>query len=219
MANKAGHDATQAAWNAAAALYAGTFPEPVDYIPMLQRFLAVLPPKATLLDAGCGPGTLTRYFQLSRGDLKLIAMDYAPEMLREAAKVCPDVRFEWMDLRSFHWAETPFDGISLGFVVPYLDPVSLRRLLVALTASTKDVACMYLSWIEGDPKRSGTVQSSDGKLEMQVYYYRGEGIAKTLELLGWECLYRELVVQEHMRESQRVQGLLVAQKKNRPTSP
>jgi len=79
-------------------------------------------PKGKVLDAGCGPGLMTRLLQKRGWDA--IAVDYSQGMLETARKKAleeglPDV-YQHLSLRELSKLDTKFDVIILNGVLPYL---------------------------------------------------------------------------------------------------
>jgi trans-aconitate methyltransferase len=65
-------------------------------------------PDENILDLGCGTGDLAR--QLSETGCTVTGMDASAEMIREAARKYPSIRFVCADARDFSLQET-FDGV------------------------------------------------------------------------------------------------------------
>lgn len=61
-----------------------------------------------ILDLGCGTGQLTQ--KIAASGAIAIGIDRAPTMIEQARKNYPDLRFEVVDARNFHFEE-PFDAV------------------------------------------------------------------------------------------------------------
>jgi trans-aconitate methyltransferase len=72
--------------------------------------LELLQPRAgeRILDVGCGTGQLTS--EIARSGAEVIGLDDSLEMLAEARRNFPGLRFEQADAANFHFAE-PFDAV------------------------------------------------------------------------------------------------------------
>ena len=95
---------------------------------------AVLPPKASILDAGCGPGRLGSY--LSQQGHRVVGVDIDPLLIAEAQKVCPQAQWITADLaelpQALQQAEAPhsYDGIlCAGNVMTFLAPSTRQTVL------------------------------------------------------------------------------------------
>ncbi|MGH9356360.1 MAG: class I SAM-dependent methyltransferase, partial [Terriglobia bacterium] len=65
-------------------------------------------PGEFILDLGCGTGRLTA--QIAAAGAETIGLDSSPEMIREAAKLHPGLRFQSGDARDFTF-DRPFNAI------------------------------------------------------------------------------------------------------------
>ena len=100
-----------------------------------------LRPGQSLLDVGCGPGTITADLALLVAPGEVVGLDAAPAVLDQArahaaglGSGAANLRFEVGDLFSLAYADASFDVVHLHQVLQHLtDPVgalvSLRRVL------------------------------------------------------------------------------------------
>lgn len=82
-----------------------------DYAPRpeQEKFVALLPKNATILDAGCGPGRDCEYF-VKQG-LKVVGVDLSDKLLDIAKQRVFQASFVKQDLRSLDFTPSSFDGI------------------------------------------------------------------------------------------------------------
>jgi trans-aconitate methyltransferase len=78
-----------------------------------------LAPKAgeRILDVGCGTGQLTA--QIAECGAEVIGLDRSPEMLEQARRNFPGLRFELADAASFRFSE-PFDAVFSNAVLHWV---------------------------------------------------------------------------------------------------
>jgi ubiquinone/menaquinone biosynthesis C-methylase UbiE len=115
-----------------------------------------------LLDAGCGPGTITADLALLVSPGEVVGMDAADEVVAQAREHArelglPNIRFEVGDLFALRYPDASFDVVHLHQVLQHLaDPVAalveLRRVLSPdglLAARDSDYAAF--TWAPADP--------------------------------------------------------------------
>ena len=117
----------------------------VDFSSTQERFLRQLPPKAAILDFGCGSGRDTSYF-LQKG-FSVTSTDGSPEMCRLAsANTGHEVKhllFQELD------AESAFDGIWACASVLHLPKTELKDVFLRMEKALKDNGILYVSFKYG----------------------------------------------------------------------
>jgi ubiquinone/menaquinone biosynthesis C-methylase UbiE len=83
-------------------------PPPPELIASVDRFAAMLPPGARVLDLGCGPGIHTAWLR-ERG-LRPVGGDLSAGMLEQARRLA-NAPLVQLDMRSLPFARSCFDGV------------------------------------------------------------------------------------------------------------
>src|SRR5687767_9736318 len=115
------YEETRRIYDKVAGAYQEKFMELDLYDDTYDLFCELVPqPGAALFEIGCGPGNITRYLLNKRPDLRIEAIDLAPNMIALAQQNNPSASFSVMDCRDIDRIEKQFDGIVCGFCMPYL---------------------------------------------------------------------------------------------------
>jgi len=125
---------------------------------------SITKPKAKLLEIGCGPGNITKYLLSKRSDFDILGIDIALNMIELAKKNNPTANFAVMDSRQINSLETKYDGIIAGFCLPYLSHAESKELISDSYDLLNEDGLVYLSFVEGDPTKSGFKVSSGGRV-------------------------------------------------------
>lgn len=125
---------------------------------------------AQLLEIGCGPGNITKYLLSKRPDFSILGTDIAPTMIQLAKNNNPSARFEVMDARQISTLNTRYDGIICGFCLPYLSPPDVLKLIQDCNNLLNANGILYISFVEGEPDKSGFQTGSSGD-RVFLYYY------------------------------------------------
>ncbi|MFN8243863.1 MAG: class I SAM-dependent methyltransferase [Ferruginibacter sp.] len=158
-----------------AELYQSKFMDVSAYQQELNNFLDQLPLSSpSILEIACGPGNITRYVIGKRPDLQILGIDLAPGMIALAKKNCPGAEFKVMDCRDIHTLEQKFDGIIVGFCLPYLSLKETTTLIGSISRLLNNKGVLYLSLIEDDQKNSGFRKGSTGDEVFMNYYLAGD---------------------------------------------
>jgi cyclopropane fatty-acyl-phospholipid synthase-like methyltransferase len=154
-----------------AELYSEKFMDIDLYNDSYDAFRDLLPQNSRILELACGPGNITKYLLSKRNDLKILATDLAPNMVKLTAKNNPDAEVRVLDCRKIDELSEKFRGIICGFLLPYLSKEETQKLISDSRNLLEDNGILYLSAIEGPYSRSGYEKSSNGKEQCYVYYY------------------------------------------------
>jgi 2-polyprenyl-3-methyl-5-hydroxy-6-metoxy-1,4-benzoquinol methylase len=150
-------------WNKIALLYQDKFMD-MDLYNETYNFIcdSIKKPKAKILEIGCGPGNITRYLLSQRPDYNIHGIDVAPRMIELATTNNPTASFSVMDCRNISEISEKFDGIICGFCLPYLSNFETKKLIGDSKDLLNDEGFLYLSFVEGDPAKSGFQVASSG---------------------------------------------------------
>lgn len=157
-------------WNKVASLYQEKFMGLNLYNDTYDLICnAVIKNKATILEIGCGPGNITKYLLSKRPDFNIFGIDIAPNMIELAKINNPKANFAVMDSRNISEIETKYDAIVCGFCLPYLSETDSQKLIFEANYLLNDSGFLYLSFVEGDPNKSGFQAGSTG--DRSYFYY------------------------------------------------
>ncbi len=162
---------TASTWNTVAQLYEEKFASLPYYTESYDRFIAnISSDKAHILDAGCGPGIIARYLSGIKPAWKFTGVDVAPTMLEIAAAVMPDAQWLVSDVREINKLSDRFNGVVAGFVLPYLTAEDAHAWIKALPDILLPGGIIYISFVDGNPARSGMITNSKGDRVYFAYY-------------------------------------------------
>ena len=163
------------------------------YDQYLEQFAKRIEPQgASVLDVACGPGNVSAYLAKTRPDLKLIGVDLAEGMVRQARLRVPSAEFLVKDCRQIDELEQVFDASAFAFGLSYLTDDDAKRFFSSLNAILAGSAMLYLSTITGEPGASGFETTSGGD---RVYIrYRSVGdVVSMVERAGYRIDFREVI--------------------------
>jgi 2-polyprenyl-3-methyl-5-hydroxy-6-metoxy-1,4-benzoquinol methylase len=162
-------------WNKVAVLYQNKFMD-LDLYNETYDFIcsAIDKPNAKILEIGCGPGNITKYLLLKRPDFDIFGIDIAPKMIELAQINNPKASFAVFDSRNLEQITTKFDGIVCGFCLPYLSPADILKLIYDCSNLLNKNGFIYISFVEGDPNKSGFQAGSSGDRTYFNFYKLSE---------------------------------------------
>jgi SAM-dependent methyltransferase len=159
----------------------------------LEQFVRRIEPQgASVIDVACGPGNVSAYMAKARPDLKLIGVDLAEGMIKQARLRVPSAEFLVKDCRHIGELEHVFDASAFAFGLSYLTDDDANRFFGSLNSIMADSAMLYLSTITGEPGSSGFETSSRGD---RVYIrYRSVGdVVSMVERAGYRIDFWEVI--------------------------
>lgn len=201
-------------WNKVASLYQEKFMGLDLYNDTYDLICnAVIKNKATILEIGCGPGNITKYLLSKRPDFNIFGIDISPNMIELAKINNPKANFAVMDSRNISEIETKYDAIVCGFCLPYLSETDSQKLIFEANYLLNDSGFLYLSFVEGDPNKSGFQAGSTG--DRSYFYYHNLDQLKT-QLLenSFEDLKIFKVEYKKSEKEQDVHTIITAKKKH-----
>lgn len=202
-------------WNNIASIYQDKYME-LNLYNDTYDFICTLidKPKAKILEIGCGPGNITKYILSKRPDFNIFGIDIAPNMVELAIQNNPSAHFVIMDCRQINSLDTKFDLIIGGFCLPYLSQTESKELISNCFNLLNNSGFIYLSFVEGEPDKSGFKTGSGGRVYFN--YHKLDDIRTQLN----ECSFEELKtfnVKYNISETEfDLHTIMTAKKKNAP---
>lgn len=141
----------------------------------LDDFIALLGGNK-ILDMGCGCGESASY--LASHNFDVIGIDFSSNMLAEAHRLYPNLRFEKQNILNTSFEDKSFDGIVLTYVINHFNNVGLKKLKNEIDRLLKDSGVVFLSLHIGSEEKY-VPDPLDNSIEI---YYNFFGINKLEEL-------------------------------------
>ena len=141
--------------------------------------------KAKVLDIGCGPGNISKYLLSKRPDFDILGIDVAYNMIELAKKNNPSANFAVMDCRKIDSIKNQFDAIICGFCLPYLSESDVEKFLQDCYSLLNENGLLYISFVEGEPYKSGFKSSSSGD-RVFFHFHDLNELQKQLKDSGFE---------------------------------
>ena len=180
------HQETLNTWNKVAQLYQEKFMDLEMYNESYSLFCdSIEKSNASILEIGCGPGNITKHLLSLRKEYSIYGIDFSSNMIELAQKNIPSASFEVMDARDILKLNTTFDGIIVGFCLPYLSGEESLQLIGDATTLLNKNGVLYLSFVEGDSNQSGFKTSSTGD-RTYFYYHELSALTKGILDAGFE---------------------------------
>ena len=173
----------------------------------------VIKNKATILEIGCGSGNITKYLLSKRPDFNIFGIDIAPNMIELAKINNPKANFAVMDSRNISEIETKYDAIVCGFCLPYLSETDSQKLIFEANYLLNNSGFLYLSFVEGDPNKSGFQAGSTGN-RSYFYYHNLDQLKAQLLQNSFEDLKIFKVEYKKSEKEQDIHTIITAKKKH-----
>jgi len=159
------------------------------YNDTFDYFLNLLPQNSQVLELGCGPGNIVRYFLERRSDLRITGVDLASEMIKKAQEINSGAEFKLMDIREANKINDQFNAVVGAFCLPYLSFEDLIHFFSNVKNLTTDDGLVYISCMEGKRERSGFEKTSfTGDSEIYIYYHQRDNLEQLLVKNGFDII-------------------------------
>ena len=171
-------------------MYQTKYMDVEKYHASLDCFLNLLPKvDSQILELACGPGNITQYLMDQNPELKILATDLSPVMLKLAAENNPNARIQLLDCRAILELEDSFDAIVCGFGLPYISKEEAIQMIVDASISLNKNGLLYLSTMEDDYSKSGFKGSSTNPNEgLHMYFHEAGYIVEAFQSNDFEIV-------------------------------
>lgn len=166
---------------------------------------------ANVLDVACGPGNVSAYLTKVRPDLKLVGIDLAEGMIKQARLRVPSAEFLVKDCRHIDELKQVFDAAAFAFGLSYLTDDDANQFFTALNATLTDSAMLYLSTITGEPSWSGFETSRSGD-RVYLQYRSVNDVVSMVERAGYRVDFMEVIASPANAPKSTQDVILIAQR-------
>ena len=145
---------TRASYNHIASAYAAQFADEFDHKPLERRLLAEFAASnasGLIADIGCGPGQAAAY--LSGCGVNVVGVDLADEMVAQARRLFPTLRFERADMRALPFADGALAGIVALYCLIHLAPDEVPAALAEFRRTLRPGGALLVSFHIGEETR------------------------------------------------------------------
>ncbi|KPJ95258.1 MAG: hypothetical protein AMJ53_03135 [Gammaproteobacteria bacterium SG8_11] len=201
-----------ATFNRLADRYAEKYFHQEIYDRFLDQFVKRIgSPGVSVLDVACGPGNISAYLTKVRPDLKLVGIDLAEGMVKQARLRVPSAEFLVKDCRHIDELQQVFDAAAFAFGLSYLTDNDANRFFTSLNAALADSAMLYLSTITGEPRWSGFETSSIGD-RVYLEYRSVSEVVSMVERAGYRIDFVEVIASPANAPKSTQDVILIAQR-------
>lgn len=176
-------------FNKYAELYEEKYMDVSRYQHFLNVFLSHIHlESAKILDLACGPGNLSRFILDQRPKIKILGIDISKTMIRLAKNNNPEAEFKVMDCRKIEMLKQKYDGIVIGFCLPYLAEEETKKLIFDSSNLLKFGGVVYISTMISSKVKSGFEGSDAAREKLFINYHQSRFLKKELAANNLECM-------------------------------
>lgn len=160
---------TVASYDASAENYDQSIGQLENYDSTYRYFCSSLPKKCAVLDLACGSGVISRKILAEKPAALITGVDLSGGMLALARNTVPGATFIQANICEWKSVGT-FDGIVIGFGLPYLDDADCVKLIARSSKWLVSGGGLYISFMQGEGDGYEKVSFSPD-MPLYIYYH------------------------------------------------
>lgn len=150
---------------------------------LLKQFAATVAADGEICDMGCGPGHVTRF--LHNVGARVFGLDLSPQMIEEARRLNPEIRFMASDMMALDLPDESLAGITAFYAIVNIPSESLPRVFCEMARVLQADGLLLLSFHIGE-ESFYLPQLWDHPITMNWFYFPTAGIRRMLEQAGFQ---------------------------------
>lgn len=157
-------------------------------LPILQRFMKLLPHTPRVLDLGCGAGYESR--RLKSLGANVVGIDYSEEPIKIARQKNPDCQFEIMDFRKISAEIGFFNGIIAIASLIHIKDEELMQVFRSMKSVLTSDGYIMIILIEGDglSEELSNIERDNRKYRRNFYLHNRARLSEISKEAGLEFL-------------------------------
>jgi ubiquinone/menaquinone biosynthesis C-methylase UbiE len=166
--------------------YTKLFWEDYSDDPETDIFLKLLPRDGYILDAGCGPGNISRLL-IAKG-FSVIGVDLSAEQIRIARERVQEATFLEMDIRKLSFKDSSFDGVYSAYSLMHIPNEDVLPTLREFYRVLKPKGCLFLAAKAGPGETYLEEPLANNEL-CYFNFYDPKWLQSQIEEAGFEILH------------------------------
>jgi ubiquinone/menaquinone biosynthesis C-methylase UbiE len=148
----------------------------------LKRFATSVQGRGAVCDMGCGPGHVARF--LIDAGLDVFGLDLSPQMIAQAQRLSPDIKFRQGNMLALDLADNTLAGISAFYATVNIPAESLPRAVAEMHRVLQPSGLLLLAFHIGEQvMRPGELWGQP--ISMEFYHMQPEKILALLTKSGF----------------------------------
>ncbi|MEV4497871.1 class I SAM-dependent methyltransferase [Micromonospora arborensis] len=178
------------AYDTVAEAYASYLPDtraeaPLD-LAMIDAFAEAVTSNgdARVLDAGCGPGRMSRY--LAERGCQVQGLDLSPGMIAMARRDQPDLMCTVGSLTALPYPDDQFAGVLLWYSTIHTPPAGQARIFAEAARVLRPTGHLLVGFQAGEGTRdlSAAYRRFGHEIHLERHHYRADQVAAEIEAAG-----------------------------------
>lgn len=151
----------------------------------IKKLIALLPPKACIIDIGCGSGRDAKIF--TENEINVLGVDICNNLIEIAKKNAPLGQFQVRDIETCVFPDSHFDGAWSGCTLSHVPKKTIPNVLKSIHSSLKKNGYFYLTVRKGSGEG---LQQDDryGNIEKYWTYFEQDEIENFLKAAGFKII-------------------------------
>lgn len=161
----------------------------------IEKFIKLLPPKAKIIDIGCGSGRDAKIFTSMKADI--LGIDFCSNLIDIAKKHAPLAEFQLMDIESIYLPGSSFDGAWAACSLGHISKEKFPSVLNKIHSLLKDDGYFYLALKKGVGEKLEIDQHYKGNFKKFWSYFEKEELIDILQRAQFKILDFDIVEKNH----------------------
>lgn len=165
----------------------------------IEKFFGLLPPKAKIIDLGCGSGRDAKIFTTM--GTNVLGIDYCSNLIEIAKAHAPLANFELMDIEMMNLPASSFDGAWSACSLGHISKKLLPHVLEKIHSLLKENGFFYLALKKGSGEKLEIDSRYNGDFKKFWSFYEEDELKNILQVAQFKILEFDTVEKNHLYQT------------------
>ena len=168
-----------------------------DLAPMgsIEKFITLLPPKAKIIDIGCGSGRDAKLF--TNMGASVLGIDFSSNLIDIAKRTAPLAEFQLMDIEMMDLPGASFDGAWAACSLGHVSKKILPEVIQKVHSLLKEKGYFYLTLKKGTGETLEHDVRYTGDIKKFCAFYEEEELKNILQKAQFKILDFNVIERKH----------------------